>query len=208
MKLKLIKGRLKDSLFFYNLRNNMRDRKNYLNQDQINFDDHMNWYKNKIKKNNYLFLKINFKNKDCGYLRAKNNRNNSYISISLLPKFRKKQIAIKSLIKFEKIFHKNKVLYAEVLKNNNASLKLFYKAGYRCLKVINNKIIMRKIKDKKNNIIKKIEKIRSKNNTNWMDLLRLSYDRAPNETANIMSRIYKDDAKISKLVQKLIKKKN
>ena len=60
---------------------------------------------------------------------------------------------------------------------------------------------------KKNNIIKKIEKIRSKNNTNWMDLLRLSYDRAPNETANIMSRIYKDDAKISKLVQKLIKKK-
>jgi hypothetical protein len=67
---------------------------------------------------------------------------------------------------------------------------------------------MKKVKNKKKNFIKQIEKIRSKNNVNWMDLLRLAYDRAPNETAHIMSKIYKDDAKISKLVQKLISKKN
>ena len=60
---------------------------------------------------------------------------------------------------------------------------------------------------KKENIIDKIEKIRSKNNANWMDLLRLSLKRAPNETATIMSKIYQHDAKISKLVKKLIKNK-
>jgi len=60
---------------------------------------------------------------------------------------------------------------------------------------------------KKENIIDKIEKIRSKNNENWMDLLRLSFKKAPNETARIMSKIYQHDAKISKLVQKLIKNK-
>lgn len=61
---------------------------------------------------------------------------------------------------------------------------------------------------KKNNklkVIDQIEKIRSKNNTNWMDLLRLAYKKAPKESATIMSNIYKDDSKISSLVKKLTK---
>ena len=61
---------------------------------------------------------------------------------------------------------------------------------------------------KKNNklkVIDQIEKIRSKNNTNWMDLLRLAYKKAPKESATIMSNIYKDDSKISSLVKKLPK---
>lgn len=60
---------------------------------------------------------------------------------------------------------------------------------------------------KNENIIDKIEKIRSKNNANWMDLLRLAFKKSPEETARIMSKIYQHDAKISKLVQKLINKK-
>ena len=54
-------------------------------------------------------------------------------------------------------------------------------------------------------IINQIESIRKKNNTNWMDLLRIAYKKSPKESAVIMSRIYQDDAKISKLVKKLIK---
>ena len=54
-------------------------------------------------------------------------------------------------------------------------------------------------------IIDKIENIRKKNNKNWMDLLRLSFKHSPKETAKIMSLIYKDDQKISKLVKKLYK---
>ena len=38
-----------------------------------------------------------------------------------------------------------------------------------------------------------------------MNLLRLAYKKSPRESAIIMSKIYKDDAKISKLVKKLIK---
>ena len=37
-----------------------------------------------------------------------------------------------------------------------------------------------------------------------MNLLRLAYKKSPNESALIMSKIYKDDEKISKLVKKLI----
>ena len=53
-------------------------------------------------------------------------------------------------------------------------------------------------------IIKKIEKIRKKNNVNWMNLLRLAFIESPKKTAIIMSKIYQDDSQISKLVKKLI----
>lgn len=63
---------------------------------------------------------------------------------------------------------------------------------------------------KKNNkkylkILNKIEKIRGKNNKNWMDVLRLSFDLAPKRTAKLLSKIYKDDQRISKLAKKLTK---
>tara|TARA_B100000965_G_C19295358_1_gene627741 strand:+ start:20 stop:235 length:216 start_codon:yes stop_codon:yes gene_type:complete len=52
-------------------------------------------------------------------------------------------------------------------------------------------------------IIDQIQKIRSKNNKNWMDLLRLSFKLDYNNTSKILSEIYLDDQKISKLVKKL-----
>jgi len=54
-------------------------------------------------------------------------------------------------------------------------------------------------------VIDQIEAIRGKNNYNWMNLLRLAYKESPEKTTIIMSKIYRDDMKISKLVKKLIK---
>jgi len=61
------------------------------------------------------------------------------------------------------------------------------------------------IKDEKFylNLIKKIEKIRQKNNGNWMDILRIAFKHSPQETAKVMSNIYSNDSQISKLVKKL-----
>jgi hypothetical protein len=60
-------------------------------------------------------------------------------------------------------------------------------------------------KKSKINFIDKIEKIRSKNNGNWMDILRLAYKKAPNQTIKIMRNIYRSDSEISKTIEKLIK---
>ncbi len=49
------------------------------------------------------------------------------------------------------------------------------------------------------NIINKIEKVRSRNNVNWMDVLRLSLKHAPEETIRLMKSINKKDKKISDL---------
>jgi len=58
---------------------------------------------------------------------------------------------------------------------------------------------------KYNKIISQIEKIRSKNNVNWMDILRLAFKHDPKRAAKIMSKIYSDDLNIGKLAKKLTK---
>lgn len=63
----------------------------------------------------------------------------------------------------------------------------------------------KKISNKYIKIINQIEKVRKKNNTNWMDILRVAYSYAPKKTAMIMARIYADDSKISNLAKKLTK---
>jgi len=52
-------------------------------------------------------------------------------------------------------------------------------------------------------IINEIEKIRSKNNVKWMNILRLSFKLNPKKTAEIMKKINYDDKKISELLSKL-----
>ena len=54
-------------------------------------------------------------------------------------------------------------------------------------------------------LVNKIQKIRSKNNKNWMDLLRLALKLDYKSTAKILSEIYKDDQRISKLAKKIYK---
>ena len=53
------------------------------------------------------------------------------------------------------------------------------------------------------NVIDEIEKIRSKNNVNWMNILRLAFKLDPKSAAKIMKKINYDDKKISNLLNKL-----
>ena len=52
-------------------------------------------------------------------------------------------------------------------------------------------------------IISQIEKIRSKNNVNWMNILRLAFQLDPKSAIKIMKKINYDDKKISNLLSKL-----
>jgi hypothetical protein len=54
-------------------------------------------------------------------------------------------------------------------------------------------------------IIDKIEKVRSKNNINWMDVLRLAFKFSPNEARKLVKKINSQDNKISNLLKKLSK---
>ena len=62
-------------------------------------------------------------------------------------------------------------------------------------------------KNKYLKIIDKIEKVRKKNNSNWMDILRLAYKSSPVEASKILSEIYKEDKNVNILAKKLLIKK-
>ena len=69
---------------------------------------------------------------------------------------------------------------------------------------------MNKIQKKINkglSLVNQIQKIRAKNNKNWMDLLRLSLKLDFNLTSKILKEICKDDKRISNLAQKIYKLK-
>ncbi len=63
----------------------------------------------------------------------------------------------------------------------------------------------KKVNKEKLSIIDEIEKTRTKNNINWMDLLRNSYNSSPKKTMKILKKINNDDNKISGLFHKLTK---
>ena len=56
-----------------------------------------------------------------------------------------------------------------------------------------------------NQWINKVQKIRARNNINWMNILKLAFKHAPKEAKNLMKKINSDDKKISKLLNKLSK---
>ena len=54
-----------------------------------------------------------------------------------------------------------------------------------------------------NKIINEIQKIRSKNNVNWMNILKLAFKLDPVSAKKILKKINYDDKKISNLLSKL-----
>ena len=62
-----------------------------------------------------------------------------------------------------------------------------------------------KKKNKSTTIINQIQKIRTKNNVNWMNLLRLAFKKDPKNASKILSKITNLDKKISLLTTKLQK---
>ena len=54
-------------------------------------------------------------------------------------------------------------------------------------------------------VIDKIEAVRTKNNKNWMDLLRLGFKYNARESKKILKEIFKEDKRINNLVKKILK---
>jgi hypothetical protein len=52
-------------------------------------------------------------------------------------------------------------------------------------------------------IIDEVERVRTRNNVNWMDVLRLAFRHAPDEARVLMKKINEEDGEISKLLSKL-----
>ena len=52
-------------------------------------------------------------------------------------------------------------------------------------------------------IIDEVEQVRTKNNVNWMDILRLAFKHAPKEARKLMGKVNEHDGRISTLLKEL-----
>ena len=55
-------------------------------------------------------------------------------------------------------------------------------------------------------VVDEIEKVRTRNNVNWMDILRLSIRHAPDEAIELLTKVNSEDEKISELFNKISEK--
>jgi hypothetical protein len=54
-------------------------------------------------------------------------------------------------------------------------------------------------------LIDQIEKIRARNNTHWMNLIRLAFELAPDRARAIMQEIQRLDTEVTRLTKELAK---
>jgi ribosomal protein S18 acetylase RimI-like enzyme len=117
-------------LGLFKIRNNSKIRNKSNNNDEIDFENHDEWFKNKYfcnKDNICLIAKIN--KKVAGYCRLDfdNGRKNFIISIAVDQIFQGCGVGNLLLSKSVKEIKKSQEIIAEIKKNNKASLNLFKK---------------------------------------------------------------------------------
>ena len=183
-----------------------KNRKNFTNTKSINQTSHFAWFKKNYKKNFYVIF---FKNKKAGYLRAPKIGLFYEISICVDRKFRRKNLGKLAFQKFEKKFSQAVLLIAKVKPNNKISANFFKNLSFHQISkskimFVFCKIVTSSQEIKKSiDLIDKIQKIRSKNNINWMNILKLSFNRDINAAKSIFKDIVNDDNLISKYSKQL-----
>ncbi len=199
------KTSLLDSLKYFSLRNNPKNRQNSSNTKKIRLKDHEDWFK-KNYKNKYYYTCYKGKSK-IGYIRGDELSDTIIVSIAIDAKNQNKKIGTICLKLFEKKITENSILIARVMKKNLISIKFFEKNGFSELYCKKNITTYYKVKNSKTDnyldAIDKIERIRNKNNINWMNILRIAFRYSPKETSRVFRQIYSSDKIINNLTKKL-----
>ena len=121
-----------DIIPVFNLKNSKDVVQTSLLKNSIKFIDHKKWFKEKLKDQNCLFYTIREKdNSFVGYLRLDFENFYYRVTIAVIKNKFGKSYAFKALKKLEKKIKKNSLLFAQVLRSNKKSIRLFTKAGYK-----------------------------------------------------------------------------
>jgi len=201
----------KDSKDIWEWRNNPITRANSINSDEVSWEIHNSWYQKSLQNpDKFLYIGTDTSNNKVGMCGFDVMDKEVEVSINLNPNFRNKRLSVPLLIATIQQFRKTATidLLATIKHSNIASIKCFKNAGF----------VQRKsdteygyyIKKHQNiheldklMLIDEIETIRSNNNINWMNLLRLSFRVAPEEAKLLFRKINSDDQQISELFRKL-----
>ncbi len=124
-----------DSMTVFNLSNDRTVRINSMNQAQIKWQDHIQWYAEKISNEKCLFLlAFNANDEFVGQVRFDMNNDNALINISIDKKFRGKKLSSPLIIKtsFQLLLQRPdiKAILAYIRPKNTTSIKAFINSAY------------------------------------------------------------------------------
>ena len=110
--------------------NDKSTRENSFNSDEIKYDEHVNWFEQKLKaKDTYMYI-LEVNKQSVGLIRLEYLVDRDYlISFSISPRHRKKGYAT-ILLKQIKDSKPSYNLIGKVKNKNTPSIKAFLKAGY------------------------------------------------------------------------------
>ena len=111
-------------------------RQNSFHSDSISFEDHQEWFFNKLADDKTLFLIGQFFDDDAVVIRIEKQAEYSLIGISVSKEFRGKKLATSFLIKSAKYYFKQNSLpiLAYIKTENTPSIKSFEGAGFKFYK--------------------------------------------------------------------------
>lgn len=128
----LIDAEINDAKDVFDWRNDEMARMNSFNSDEINFEEHNNWYKNKLKDNNCRMLILKQDSEKLGMIRLDFSGENCQISYNIAPAQRGKGYGILILKLAQKYLKSLSVtnVIAQVKKHNTPSVKIFRKLNF------------------------------------------------------------------------------
>ena len=141
----------KDSKLLFDWSNDHLVRQNSFNSEKLIFENHNQWFTEKLKDDKQLFLIAMVNNEEAGLVRYSLEKNNAVVGISISKQFRGKQLAARFLVESSKEYFKTNALpiFAYIKKENITSIKSFENAGYvflRDTKVNNHDSVMYQLK--------------------------------------------------------------
>lgn len=130
------KATIKDSRLLFDWSNDDLVRQNSFSSDKLIFENHNQWFTDKLKDENHLFLIAMVGNHEVGLVRYTIHNEHTVVGISISKQFRGKQLAARFLVESAKEYFKTNALpiFAYIKKQNIASVKSFENAGYMFLK--------------------------------------------------------------------------
>lgn len=115
----------------WEIRNGPSARKQSLNQKEITLENHTTWFEKQYfdDKRNSCFV-LDYHGQVIGYCRFDSEDKGFRVSIALDPAYHGKGFGTFFLAEASSKFGQDKILLAEVKKNNQPSVQIFKKAGF------------------------------------------------------------------------------
>ena len=197
-------AQIADEKFLLELRNDHEAVQYSLEKKAISASEHEEWFSHQLSSEKCFFVigEIDDETSKFGSVRFSQATGDYWeVSLNISPQFRGRGLS-KILLNQATIFfakHHLGLLLAKIQSDNHRSIRCFQNCGFGLYE--KNGTVLTYVN--KSLIIDQIEKVRSRNNVNWMNLMRLAFRVSPKEAEKIFTEVNVDDGEISQLLSKL-----